>query len=173
MDVNNVPGNLKLTGKIGGWVGITVATGYAGDLIAGSRAAAVVRQAVIDQLPEAKNLPKILVGLMHLASGEVDHVAEELGLKEAQTVLTEEKAGMVQVASESGATEEVGQLEGQAAQKAGQNTLKSMAAATAVAKGYDSVKANANGTITGKYTPIGSRISRTVTCNATSGCTSN
>jgi hypothetical protein len=40
----------------------------------------------------------------------------------------------------------------------------------AAAKGYHSVKVNANGTVTGTYTPIGSRVERTITCDSQGKC---
>jgi hypothetical protein len=47
------------------------------------------------------------------------------------------------------------------------------AAATASAKGYDSVTVNKDGTATGTYTPTGSRIERSVTCDSEGHCTSH
>ena len=42
---------------------------------------------------------------------------------------------------------------------------------TAAAKGYDSVKVNSNGTVTGTITQTGSRIPKTITCDAHGKCT--
>lgn len=42
--------------------------------------------------------------------------------------------------------------------------------ATAAAKGYDAVKINANGTVSGKYTTLGSRIPTTTTCDSQGRC---
>lgn len=41
------------------------------------------------------------------------------------------------------------------------------------ARGHQSGQANANGAVSIKYTPIGSRIPRTVTCDAQGNCSSN
>lgn len=59
-----------------------------------------------------------------------------------------------------------------AATRAAAATVGAAEAATAAAKGYDSVKINSNGTVSGKVTPIGSRIPQTTTCSA-QGCTQN
>jgi len=51
------------------------------------------------------------------------------------------------------------------------NQIQRLADSAAAAKGYDSVKFNADGSVTGSYTPTGSRIPRTVTCDADGCCT--
>jgi hypothetical protein len=48
--------------------------------------------------------------------------------------------------------------------------LQALATMTAVLKGYDSVKINTNGTVTGTYTPLGSRIARSITCDSDGHC---
>jgi hypothetical protein len=53
------------------------------------------------------------------------------------------------------------------------NSIQQLANSAAAAKGYDSVKINSNGTATGIYTPTGSRISHSVTCNADGHCSNN
>lgn len=52
----------------------------------------------------------------------------------------------------------------------GAKSLQAFEKGVAAAKGYDSVKVNANGTVTGTYTPIGSRIQRTITCDSEGKC---
>ena len=52
-------------------------------------------------------------------------------------------------------------------------SLQALTSATAAAKGYDSVKVNSDNTVTGSYTPTGSRISHTITCGPDGKCTSN
>jgi len=39
--------------------------------------------------------------------------------------------------------------------------------------GFDSLKVNSNGSVTGSYTETGSRIKRSVTCNADGKCKNN
>jgi hypothetical protein len=48
--------------------------------------------------------------------------------------------------------------------------LQALATMTAAAKGYDAVKINADGTVTGTYTPLGSHIARTITCDSKGYC---
>jgi RHS repeat-associated protein len=42
----------------------------------------------------------------------------------------------------------------------------------AAQKGYDSISLNSDGSVTGSYTPIGTRISKSITCDASGHCTS-
>jgi len=52
-------------------------------------------------------------------------------------------------------------------------SVHAMESQTSAAKGYASVKVNSNGTATGTYTPIGTRIPKTITCDSKGKCTSN
>ncbi len=52
----------------------------------------------------------------------------------------------------------------------GAKSLQVLEKNVAVAKGYNSVKVNPNGTVTATYTPTGSRIERMVTCNSKGIC---
>lgn len=55
----------------------------------------------------------------------------------------------------------------------GAKGLQALATMTAAQKGYDSIKINTSGdtvTATGTYTPIGSRISRSITCDSEGHC---
>jgi hypothetical protein len=55
----------------------------------------------------------------------------------------------------------------------GAKGLQALATLTAAQKGYDSVKINTGGdtvTATGTYTPIGSRIPRSITCDSSGYC---
>lgn len=124
----NVPGNLKFTGKIGAFVGISLATDFVGDLAWRSRVGVAVRDAIA-QLPKTKLLPRLVAAALHFYSSQEVKVAESLKV-EVERVLVDEKAGAVQSALESGATDEGSQLEGQAAQKVGQKILKSTTAVT-------------------------------------------
>lgn len=147
------------------------ALGGAGEFVAGTETVAAGGRAIAARLPE----PKALALLMHLVSSQELKIAEEASVKGIERVLVQERAAAAQIAQEIGkeGAEEGARLTGQAGQKAGQKILQSAAAATAAAKGYQSVKVNSNGTVTGKYTPIGSRIPVTVTCGSGKECSTN
>jgi hypothetical protein len=52
----------------------------------------------------------------------------------------------------------------------GAKSLQALEQQVAAAKGYDSVTVNANGTVTGTFTAVGSRIPRTITCDSKGKC---
>lgn len=53
------------------------------------------------------------------------------------------------------------------------NDIQQLANSAAAAKGYDSVAVNSNGTVTGTYTSLGSRIPHSVTCDGEGHCSGN